>query len=232
MLLGIGQASVDGQSRSALRPAAILTVISGDVLLRTAGGDFASANDGALLYVGSTVRTAPDARAFITVSEGSTFELEPASDSTIEETTPGGGFSLPQLGHSLARSWHVVTRLTIADSRNELRTPAVTASVRGIASEVAADDGLTVPQTLLVTTEPRVATAVAVGAGLVLVSPDQTSAARASSASGPRARHSTPRDAATAFARAAVGRATSAGRHPYRVHQADREEQEARDLQD
>ena len=40
-----------------LRPAAVLTVISGNVLMRFGASGFASAADGAVLYVGSTVRT-------------------------------------------------------------------------------------------------------------------------------------------------------------------------------
>src|SRR4026207_604922 len=109
---------------------------------RLGGSGCASATDGAVLYVGSTVRTSGDARAVITLFEGSTIELEPASDITIEEATTQNSSTIVQLAQSVGRSWHVVTHLTTADSRYEVRTPAATASVRGTALEVAVDDGL------------------------------------------------------------------------------------------
>lgn len=171
--------------QSQLQPAAILTVISGGVLTRFAGSDFTSATDGAVLYVGSTVRTSADARAVITLFEGSTVELEPASDITIEEATARNGSTIVQLAQSLGRSWHVVTHLTTADSRYEVRTPAATASVRGTAFEVAVENGLTGPTTTVTTTEGRVATADSSATSEVLVTPDQTTTVRANSAPEP-----------------------------------------------
>lgn len=185
--VGVGNVPVAAQMQapamrsvqSQLQPAAILTVISGDVLTRFAGSDFASATDGAVLYVGSAVRTSADARAVITLFEGSTVELEPASDITIEAATMSGGSTIVQLAQSLGRSWHVVTHLTTADSRYEVRTPAATASVRGTAFEVAVDDGLMGPTTTVTTTEGRVATADAAATTEVLVAADQTTTVRA-----------------------------------------------------
>lgn len=171
MLMGIGDAPVAAQARSALQPAAILTVFSGEVRVRAAGGVFTHATDGAVLYVGSTVRTGADARAILTLFEGSTLELEPASDTTIEEATRSGS-TIGQLALSFGRGWHVVTHLTSADSRYELRTPAATASVRGITFEVVADDLLAGPTMTLTTIESRVATADV--ATTRLVTPPQT----------------------------------------------------------
>ena len=161
-----------------LRPAAVLTVISGNVLMRFGAGDFSAAADGAVLYVGSTVRTSTDARAVITLFEGSTVELEPASDITIEEATTRSASTIVQLAQSLGRSWHVVTHLTTADSRYEVRTPAATASVRGTSFEVAVEDGATTVST----TEGRVATADAATSTEVLVSAGQTTTVRRSAA--------------------------------------------------
>jgi hypothetical protein len=198
MVLGVSDAPVAAHVqpnvmrgvRSPLQPAATLTVISGDVLTRFAGNDFSSATDGAVLFVGSTVRTSADARAVITLFEGSTVELEPASDITIEGATTRGGSTTVQLAQLLGRSWHVVTHLTTADSRYEVRTPAATASVRGTAFEVAVDDGPTGSTTTVTTTEGRVATADAAAASEVLVISDQTTTVRASSA--PEAPRSAP----------------------------------------
>jgi len=189
LVLGSGGAPVAAQVRtpmqSALRPVAILTVISGDVLARSAGGTFSSAADGAELYVRSTIRTGADARAVITLFEGSTVELEPASDITIEEATLRSGSTIVQLAQSLGRSWHVVTHLTTADSRYEVRTPAATASVRGTAFEVAVVDGASGPTTTVTTTEGLVAAADVAATGEVLVIPDQTTTVHANSAPEP-----------------------------------------------
>lgn len=185
-VLGAGEANADApvQSRaeSAPQSAAVLTVISGEVLLRDAAGAFFVAGDGAVLYVGSTVRTGADARAVITLFEGSTVELEPASDITIEDATNRGGSTIVQLAQSLGRSWHVVTHLTTADSRYEVRTPAATASVRGTAFEVAVEDGVTGMSTTVTTTEGRVATSDAAATSEVLVTPEQTTTVRANAA--------------------------------------------------
>lgn len=135
MLFGIASAPVAARipAGPAVQPVAVLTVISGDVLLRTASGDFTSAMDGTVLYVGAVLRTSADARALITLVEGSIVELDPASDITIESTTAGGGTFAQALGRWL----RVVMHLTTADSRYEPTTPAATASVRGIDFETA-----------------------------------------------------------------------------------------------
>ncbi|HEY6202338.1 MAG TPA: FecR domain-containing protein [Candidatus Limnocylindria bacterium] len=186
---GIGStpvaANVQAPAHTPLRAAAVLTVISGDVQTRFGGSGFSSATDGAVLYVGSTVRTSGDARAVLTLFEGSTIELEPASDITIEEATTRSSSTIVQLAQSVGRSWHVVTHLTTADSRYEVRTPAATASVRGTAFEVAVDDALSGPTTTVTTTEGRVATADTAGSSEVLVTADQITTVRANTAPEP-----------------------------------------------
>lgn len=186
---GIGSTPVAAKVQSPLQAqpqaAAVLTVISGEVLTRFGHADFGSATDGAVLYVGTSVRTSADARAVLTLFEGSTIELEPASDITIEEATTRSGSTIVQLAQSVGRSWHVVTHLTTADSRYEVRTPAATASVRGTAFEVAIDDGFAGPTTTVTTTEGRVATANAAPSSEVLVTADQTTTVRANAAPEP-----------------------------------------------
>lgn len=139
-------------ARPALQPVAVLTVLSGDVLMRLADGDFITAVDGTVLYVGTTLRTGANARALITLFEGSTVELDPASDITIEELTARQGSAMAQ---AFGRGLRVIMHLTTADSRFAPTTPASTASVRGIDFEihVAAGVGTTttaVPSVLLV----------------------------------------------------------------------------------
>jgi hypothetical protein len=176
MLFGIAAASIaaDAQARPALQPAAILTVISGDVLMRTARADFSAARDGAVLYAGTMLRTSVDARALITLFEGSTVVLDPASDITIEAVSRDGS----TIAQAIGRSWNVVMHLTTADSRYELTTPAATASVRGGEFAVSASDaasGLTPTST----TEQRVPTTVAVSTSARTVAHDPAAIAPA-----------------------------------------------------
>jgi hypothetical protein len=221
MLFGIAAAPVAGhlQARTARRPAAILTVISGDVLVRDAGGDFSAAIDGAVLYAGTMLRTSADARALLTLFEGTTVELDPSSDVTIEDATAGTGSTIAQ---ALGRSWHVVMHLTIADSRYEPTTPAATASVRGGEFDVSPAAALT--DTTLTTPEYRVVTAVAGSTSATVVAPAQTTTTTVRT------------NAALAPARSAVGaertrrvtaqtlasRAVPVARSRDRAHQSDR----------
>jgi hypothetical protein len=139
MLFGIASAPVAARipAGPTVQPVAVLTVISGDVLMRTTSGDFRSAIDGTVLYVGTVLRTSADARALITFFEGSTVELDPASDIAIEHAR-----SDATLAQALGRGLQVVMRLTTADSRYEQTTPAATASVRGVEFEIAVASGL------------------------------------------------------------------------------------------
>ena len=228
LLVGIAAASVtaDMQARPALQPAAILTVISGDVLVRTAGGDFSQAMDGAVLYAGTMLRTSATARALITLFEGSTIELDPASDITIEDATARSGSTIAQ---ALGRSWHVVMHLTAADSRYEPTTPAATASVRGgefaaTASDVAS--GLTTSAT-----EQRAPTTVAVSTTAKTVARDETAVAPPQSttvrvSSSPvsmRAAVGAPR-LRKVNTETPVGRAQPVARSRDRAHESDRAE--------
>lgn len=181
MLIGIASAPVAAQmaARPALRPVAILTVISGDVLMRAAAGDFRSAMDGAVLYVGTVLRTSADARALITLSEGSTIVLDPASEVTIQDATAQSGSTIAQ---SLGRGLRVVMHLTTADSRYEHTTPAATASVRGIEFEVAVATSLGALPTALMPTAHLVSPIVAIPTS-AQVAPTQTTTALASTTS-------------------------------------------------
>jgi hypothetical protein len=181
MLFGIAAApnAAQPQARPALQPVAILTVISGDVLMRSARGDFSSAVDGAVLYAGAMLRTSANARALITLFEGSTVELDPASDITIEDAATRGGSTVAQ---ALGRGWNVVMRLTSADSRYEPSTPAATASVRGGEFEVAAADAASGLMATPTVPEQHVATTVAVSTTAKTIAAAQTTNARSNSA--------------------------------------------------
>jgi len=186
MGLGVVGAPVAAQGQAGAQPApraaASLTLISGDVLTRAGGGAYRPAADGAVVYVGTTVRTGADARAVLTLFEGSTVELEPATDIAIEEAATRDGSTIVQLAQSLGRSWHVVIHLTTADSRYEVRTPAATASVRGTAFEVAVEAGFTEPTTAVTTTDGLVATIDTARTTEVFVGRDETTTVRPNAA--------------------------------------------------
>ena len=161
MLFGVAFAPVAERfpTSPAVKAVAVLTVISGDVLMRTPGADFVSAMDGAVLYVGTMLRTSADARALITLFEGSTVELDPSSDITIEAATARAG---SEFADAFGRGLRVVMQLTTADSRYEPTTPAATASVRGIDFDVQVASSVgALPRTLVPIAESVTTTAVA-----------------------------------------------------------------------
>jgi hypothetical protein len=223
MLYGLAALPVaaDVQARRVQQPTAILTVISGDVLMRSAAGSYSSAMDGAVLYVGTMLRTSVDARAVITFSDGSTVELDPASDVTIEDSTARGGSTLAQ---SLGRTWHVVMRLTTADSRYELTTPAATASVRGGDYEVVTADGLSGLTTALSVADDPVATTVAVATSVMPVASVQTTTVHAISAPVSARSTSDTERVRKLIASTPVTRAASVAGFRDREDQSDRQE--------
>lgn len=224
MLFGVASAPVAAQTAAtlALQPVAILTVISGDVLMRTASGDFRSARDGAVLYVGTVLRTSAEARALITLSEGSTVVLAPASDVTIQDATAQSGSTIAQ---SFGRGLRVVMHLTTADSRFEETTPAATASVRGIEFEIAVATGLgALPTTLMqMPTAHLVSPTVAITPSVHVVAPAQTTTALASMTSVSARSTSRGERVRRVLAQTLAPRAPSAGRSRDRDEQDDRE---------
>jgi hypothetical protein len=188
MLFGIASvpAAVRVPSNPAVQPVAVLTVLSGSVLMRTAGADFISAIDGAVLHVGTMLRTSADARALITLFEGSTVELDAASDITIEAPAVDSGSALAE---AFGRGLRVVMQLTTADSRYEPTTPAATASVRGIDFDVeVASNGGALSWTLVPIAERVTITAVSpMSAHILAPAQDTTTRANTSDVSTARA---------------------------------------------
>ena len=123
-----------------------LSVVSGTVEVRENDAkDFRPAVDGETLNVGDTVRTGPDARAVITFFEGSTVEMEPETELTMEklEGQEEGGF-LTRLRQSAGVTWHRVVDFVDPRSRYEVNTPAAAVAVRGTVFQVQVEpDGTT-----------------------------------------------------------------------------------------
>ena len=173
--LGASGALTPKAQRSAAGASTTLTIISGTVSIRAAGRDFGAAPDGAILAVGDTVRTGSDGRAVLTYFEGTTVEIEPASELTIDAASAGpDGSTVLLMTQNIGRTWHVVTHLLSGNSKYEVRTPASTASVRGTQFEVA----VTADATTVTTSEGAVATSDPANTAEVLVTPGLTTTTR------------------------------------------------------
>ena len=157
--------------RTAAGASSTLTILSGAVSLRPSGREFTAAADGAILSAGDTVRTGTDGRAVVTYFEGTTVEMEPASELTIDvASAEPDGSTVLLMTQSIGKTWHVVTHLLSGNSKYEVRTPASTASVRGTQFEVA----VTTDATTVTTSEGRVATSDPANTTEVLVTPGLT----------------------------------------------------------
>jgi len=119
----------------------VLDVYAGTVEVAHRGGDFADADDGQVLGAGDRVRTGADGEALVMFFDGSTLALDPSTTVSIDELTAerSGALSIVVL-QSAGRTWSSVQKLVHADSRYEVRTPALAATVRGTAFEVSVDD--------------------------------------------------------------------------------------------
>ena len=210
MLFGIAFAPVAERfpTSPAVKPVAVLTVISGDVLMRTPGADFVSAMDGAVLYVGTMLRTSAHARALITLFEGSTIELDPSSDIMIEAATalPGSKFA-----DAFGRGLRVVMQLTTADSRYEPTTPAATASVRGIDFDVEVAGSVGALTATLVPIAERVMTTAVAPMSVQIVAPAEGTTTRANTSDVSTAR-ATSKSVKKVLAEPLVPRVPSTGR--------------------
>lgn len=120
-----------------------ITVLAGTATV-TNGAGSRSASSGDLVRPGDQVRTSPDGHAVLTFIDGSTMTIEPAGSLVLEEATFGQGSVAVRVFQSVGLTWSSVSRLLAPGSRFEVRTPAITASVRGTAFEVeVAADGRT-----------------------------------------------------------------------------------------
>lgn len=168
-----------------------VTVLDGSVLVSHAGGQFALIADGDVVARGDTVRTAADSHGVLTFFDGTTVELEPETEITIDDLQAStSGDKIVAISQAIGRTWHVVTHLVSGDSHYEIKTPTATAIVRGTAFQVAvAADGTTSAET----TEGDVST-IAQGTDVHVRAGQITSV---SPGSAPRAPEAVPEPAAT-----------------------------------
>src|SRR6266851_2676051 len=133
-----------------------VTVLDGQILVRHAGGQFAQLADADVVGAGDTVRTASASHGVLTFFDGTTVELEPDTELSIDSLeASASGDKIVEMSQTIGRTWHVVTHLASPSSKYVIKTSASTAAVRGTAFEVSvAPDGTTATTT----TEGDVAT--------------------------------------------------------------------------
>jgi hypothetical protein len=133
-----------------------VTVLDGSVLVRHADGQFAPITDGDVVGRGDTVRTGLGSHGVLTFFDGTTVELEPETQITIDDLqAAASGDKVVAISQAIGRTWHVVTHLVSSRSKYEIKTGAATAEVRGTAFEVAVNADGTMTTT---TTDGDVAT--------------------------------------------------------------------------
>jgi len=117
-----------GSSEPALASSTTLSVISGDeVYLTREGGVEEKITQTVLVVQGDSVRTGKDSIALITFEDGTTVELEPETEVTVEAMTS----NYKKVMQSVGRTWSGMKRLVGAQSTFEMETPSAAAVVRG-----------------------------------------------------------------------------------------------------
>ena len=166
-LVIVPAALVLSQQRAA-SAATILSILDGTATVARGTAAFSPATDGDIVNNGDRVQTAQNSHALVTFFDGSTLEIEPATTVQIEEAqaAASGAISI-RISQTLGRTWASVQRLTRADSKFEVRTPMLTAAVRGTGfiTEVLADGTSTVRTTDGIVEVTAQGQSVLVGAG-------------------------------------------------------------------
>jgi len=130
--------------------ATILSILDGSASVARGTATFAVAADGDIINAGDRVQTAERSHAMVTFFDGSTLEIEPATTVQIEEASSAASGAIAiRIAQTIGRTWASVQKLSRADSKFELRSPTMTAVVRGTGflTEVLADGTSTVETT-------------------------------------------------------------------------------------
>lgn len=137
LLAGVG---LSGQTR-AVGASSVLAVLSGGVELAHDAAAYAPAGDGEVVVSGDRVRTDELGHAVVTFFDGSTLDIAPATEVTVLVAVSRDGAVDLVIGQAIGRTFSSVHKLVDPRSRYEIRTPSLTAAVRGtkFEIEVAAD---------------------------------------------------------------------------------------------
>lgn len=152
--------------------AAVLAVLSAGVDAARGGGErFEPALDGEIFATGDVVRANENGRAVLTFFDGSTVSVDPRSRVMVRSLTKtsSGGLQL-ELEQTAGRTWASVSKLATGDSKFTIKTPSMTALVRGTTFETIVEtraDGTVT--TTIKTTEGEVLVQAAAGGAPVTV---------------------------------------------------------------
>ena len=107
-------------------------------------GTLVRASDGEILSAGDQVRALAESHALVTFFDGSTIEIEPEARITIEELGSSNGAVTIRLSQAIGHTWSSIVKFHDPASRYEIKTPALSATVRGTGLDVnVAADGTT-----------------------------------------------------------------------------------------
>lgn len=146
--------------------AAVLAVLSSGVDAARGGGEeFQPALDGDVFATGDVVRANDNGRAVLTFFDGSTISVDPRSRVVVKSLTKTGSGGLQlELEQTAGRTWASVSKLATPDSKFTIKTPSITALVRGTTFETIVEtrpDGTVT--TTIKTTEGEVVVQAAAG---------------------------------------------------------------------
>gem|GEM_PF-2953334 len=130
--------AVGGQTR-AVGPASVLAVLAGRVELAHGTAAYTTARDGETVATGDRLRTDGAGHAVVTFFDGSTLDIAPATELTIEAAGSTDGAVDLRITQAIGRTFSSVHKLVDTRSRYEIRTPSLVAAVRGTKFEVQVD---------------------------------------------------------------------------------------------
>ncbi len=111
-----------------------LSIISGEVLIMEAGENtWKEAKDRMDIAAKDSVKTNADSYALITFFDGSTTNIQPNSEITINEMElfEDTGSTIIRLGQRIGETWNRIEKLADFASKYEINTPAGTGTVKG-----------------------------------------------------------------------------------------------------
>ncbi|HET8568667.1 MAG TPA: FecR domain-containing protein [Candidatus Limnocylindria bacterium] len=155
--------------------AATLSVLRGDVEAQKGSAAFAPAYDGDIFASGDVVRSKEQGRAVLTFFEGSTIAVEPGSEVKVQSLARVGDEGIQVLvEQTIGRTWTSVNKLRTPDARFEIKTPTMTAVVRGTTVETRVDIVNGQPTTTIVVGEGEVVITAAAGGTTTVTGGNQT----------------------------------------------------------
>ncbi len=176
-LLLVGTILIFSGGTASAKQIATLRLFGGQVAVQHGSGAFVGGEDGASLHEGDTVRTGPDGRASIEYFDGSETRLDYDTTLTLvvlETLDNAAGSKVIEASQTDGNSYNRVAELTDPESRFDIETPTLTASVQATEYALMVDGGSTTIAVVDGIVKATGATgSVAVPAGyMVVVGPD------------------------------------------------------------